>query len=1622
MRARCLRMMLVTVLALAGLIAAARPAAAGIEAAPARAKGPCDIYAAAGDTCVAAYSTTRAMYAAYDGPLYQIKRQSDGKFLNIGVVRPAATPVPDAGGYADAAAQDAFCANTYCWITRLYDQSPEHNDLTQAPRGGWSGPALGGMDNLPLADMAPVLVMGHKVYGVFIEPGMGLRDDDPKGTAVDDQAEGEYWVVNGRHFNSGCCFDFGNAEIDSRDDDAGTMETAYFGDAPWWYHGNPPGPWVMTDQENNLVGCVNPGGAKLCAGLPDIRWRFVTGIAKGEPHHWTSMGGNAQRGALAVMFSGPRVDWQYDPMRKQGGIVLGNGGDNSNGSQGTFYEGAMTAAGTFPANATEQKVQANVVAARYRVLPLSIAPALATAAPTGLQTFSPGSSQNTTVTFINSTGSPATDVRLGISLPNAHWTAVAAGGARRAAIFSGPVAPGARVSATFRITSGMEPVNGDLMARARWTDAQTGSIRAVTRIEKVRNVPPIRIDGFRIGSGSAADATNSFIELYNAGTHEVDISRWSLTEHPAQEAIFSGVRIPVATRLAAGGVYLLGLSDSGLAAPARAGDTLLYVRSTAGIKAGDTLRIGSGSDAETRKVVRVGTSAESHTTVWQPLPDGPIITIPPGSTNVPVEDVSGFAVGQKIALGYGATYPVPLGRERYEIATVTAVGRPGTQAYLAVNARAGSTHLAVTAVKDITVGDRIRLDIDSAGHGIETVAVTKVGSAATLGRLVRAASAGATHIEVHDASGFAVGDRMIVSIPQRRQEVRITSLDASGGMGVHVSFAPALRQPYPQGAQAIDPGTGLQLAAPLRFDHAANLPFSDRGTGIRFEPATAFAHSSNDPIQPLGTGIQIDRPLSESYAINAPVRDGAVTTAGYRGARVPNQWFGGPELITEYPLFGRRVTLREGSMVLRDAAGRVVDSLDYGGLADPWAAEGYQAGSGLGKEGCYVAVPASPASAAVTVRRVPAGFDTDSNCTDFVTAGAPATVRRLPFVSTVFGDNMVLQRGKPDAIWGWSRPGDSVRVRIASETATGIAGADGRWQVKMAPPPTGGPYTLQVTDGRQTAVFHNVMVGDVWICGGQSNMELPLRFTDDAAGVAQRANYPDIRYFTVGDRTAYRPALTLTGSWKTVSPQTAGDLSAVAFYFGRKLQQETHVPIGLVVDSVGGSAGESWASAAALQPLHDYDVPLAKFAQFAAEGEPAYGNYIMPWYERYDIGLRQKWYSPGYESSGWKDVHLPGGFAGLGVPVTPAVAWFRREITLPDPLPKGAALVSLGEIQRMDSVYINGKLVGGSAWVEHPRIYRIPAHLLEAGRNLIAIRIFKTEPHGGFLDGPSDFHLVLGDHTIIPLAGVWQGRISVDARPPHPMPLHFADWPVMPAVLYNGMLTPIAPLSITGAVWYQGEQNSPRGYEYRRLLPAVISSWRRLFRQGDFPFYIVQLPAFGPRSPTPTDDGWADIRESQAIVAATVPHSCLAVSVDTGDPASLHPGNKKPVGERLALCALARHYGRRVADSGPTLASVARRTRSIELRFAHADGGLTARGGKLQGFSIAGRDRKWHWADARIRGNAVVVSSREVPHPVAVRYDWQSDPSATLFNGAGLPAGPFRTDTWPLVTQNQRPY
>jgi hypothetical protein len=1096
-------MLLLALTLIGAALTMAQQAGAGRNVSSPRPKGPCDIYAAAGDPCVAAHSTTRALYASYNGPLYQVMRLSDNAVKDIGVVRQRPFP----GGYADAAAQDAFCANTTCVITKIYDQSPNHNDLTQAPRGAFGGPAMGGLDNLPIADAAPITIGGHQAYGVFITPGMGLRNNHPTGTATGDQPEGMYWVLDGQHFNDGCCFDFGNAEIDSHDDGDGTMETSYFGNATAWYHGNPPGPWIMTDQENNLVGCVNPGStSKLCPNLPNITSRFVTAVAKGQPHQWASLGGDAQTGTLSTMFNGPRVDSTYDPMRKQGAIVLGNGGDNSNGAQGTFYEGVMTAG--YPADATDQQVQANIVAARYDVQQLSLTPASETATPPGLQTFAPRSSQDSTVTYTNTTGSTAVDVKLSIAAPRG-WTSVIPGTGQTSQTF-GSVAPGASVSATFNVTSGPVPFDGDLTGVASWTNPGHGERQSdegrqfTTTAENVRNVSPIKINEFSVGTGT--NPANSFIELYNAGDSTVGLSNWTLTEHPAQQPISSTVTIPRGTAIAGHGFYLLGVANSGLVTPASAGDTTLNLSNATGLSVGDQVQIGTGPAAETRTITQVTNDSATGPRVpgkignalklsgngeyvnlpkgivsglhdftvsawvnpsanspWSRVFDfgsgtnnfmfltlsaggGPLLFADAIPTNTAGDVIAGpgtlplntwshvavtlsgntgtlYVDGQPVATNNNMTItPADLGdttqnwighsqfiADPYLAATVDdfqiydhalsaaeiaalASGQPGAgnvadykfdeaAGPVAVDSSgngnngtiigagnvgtplwqplpdgpvtvpAGSANVPVTSTSGFSAGQKMTIGY---GRTLDEATVTAVGTPGTQDYLAAAASAGATSIQVTSTSNITAGDKIRLDIGANTENVTVASVGTPGATG-----------------------TGLALTAPLKFSHAANLPFSDPGTGITFSPATRFAHSSNEPVQALGASVTLNSPLSHSHAINDPVRDAAATTVGYQGSPAPDQWFGGPALSAS-----------AGSMVLRDTWGNVADSLNYGEIVDPPAAEGYQGASGAGQAGCFAPTPI-PSGTQTSDIRLPDGNDTDSNCGDFIVTNHP---------------------------------------------------------------------------------------------------------------------------------------------------------------------------------------------------------------------------------------------------------------------------------------------------------------------------------------------------------------------------------------------------------------------------------------------------------------------------------------------------------------------------------------------------------------------------------------------------------------------------------------------------------
>jgi non-reducing end alpha-L-arabinofuranosidase len=767
----------VLVLALALTLShAASTMTAPIATVPSRAQGPCDIYDAAGTPCVAAHSTTRALYASYAGPLYQVRRESDGSTLDVGIVQRVASPSPDPGGYADAGAQEAFCARTLCVITRIYDQSGKGNHLYQAPPGpSFPGPAKGGFDTQPIADMAPVTIGGHKVYGVYIMPGMGFRNNDASGIAIDDESEGIYYVVDGTHYDSGCCFDYGNSSTNGRAVGTGTMETTYFGTSTNWGRGAGPGPWIMADMEAGLFSGYD---AKQNIGSPTIdAWRFVTAVVNGGGgNRWDLRGGNAQQGGLTTFYSGIRpgslANSAYYPMHKQGAILLGIGGDNGNGSAGTFYEGVMTTG--YPALATTDAVQANIVAARYDV-PLTRL--------SRVTTFTPGSTQVVTATFTNSTGAPVSGVTVSVALP-VGWTAVASGSTDASATFLAPVAPGASVSATFTITSPATTGAGFMTAKAAWTAPATGA-RSDTVTARVRNVLPIKINEVRLGTGTSQ--TNQFIELYNPTGSTVDLSNWTLVNTQSQWAPVTLATIPSGTTLAGGAYYLLGLAASGLAAPANAGSASINVRNTAGFAAGQTIDI----DGEIRTITTVGSPASPMTTVFIPVSTGPWLTIPEGSTNVPVTSAAGFEVGQRIGIDAGG---------RHELATVTTVGKAATQTTLSAAAVAGATTIKVEADSNMTAGDTLTI---GTGGRKETVVVAHVGTAGPSGAGVDLAAP----LRFDYASGVDVSD-----------------------VGPGISFSPATKFPHVSGDAVQALGSGLTLDRPLARSHSYGAAVVNRMT------------------------------------------------------------------------------------------------------------------------------------------------------------------------------------------------------------------------------------------------------------------------------------------------------------------------------------------------------------------------------------------------------------------------------------------------------------------------------------------------------------------------------------------------------------------------------------------------------------------------------------------------------------------------------------------------------------------------------------------------------------------------------------------------------------------------
>ncbi|MBX0289259.1 sialate O-acetylesterase [Hymenobacter sp. HSC-4F20] len=635
---------------------------------------------------------------------------------------------------------------------------------------------------------------------------------------------------------------------------------------------------------------------------------------------------------------------------------------------------------------------------------------------------------------------------------------------------------------------------------------------------------------------------------------------------------------------------------------------------------------------------------------------------------------------------------------------------------------------------------------------------------------------------------------------------------------------------------------------------------------------------------------------------------------------------------------------------------------------------------------------------------------------------AQAMVRLPRLVSS----HMVLQRNVPLPLWGWATPGEAVRVSFRGTTVQANAGPDGRWQLTLPARPAGGPFELEVK-GQNVIKLTDVLVGDVWLASGQSNMEWPLREAAGGPAAAAAAHYPRIRLFNVPNRAEPRPQAELAGGeWRVCTPQSAADFSAVAYFFGLDLQRQYNVPVGLIAAEWGGTVAEAWTSAPTLQKLPDFQASVAALQRQPGsftEQEAAYAARLQAWQQSpagQDQGLlpgQPSWADPNLATPSWNTLQLP----GLWESQTPelrdfdGVVWLRRELTLPASAANQPLTLSLAQVDDQDSTFFNGVAIGGTRGYDKLRRYTVPASLVRAGRNVVAVRVTDTGSGGGLWGKPENLTATVGSLTV-PLAGSWQYRPAFDpsTRPRSPFPGGPQNEPTS---LFNGMIAPLAPYALKGVIWYQGESNAGRDAQYRVLFPALVQDWRTHWQQAALPFLFVQLAGYMPDAPEPTDTDWARLREAQRLTSLRVPRTGMAVALDLGNPDDIHPRNKQDVGHRLALQARRVAYGETsVVASGPTFEKLSASGNRLTLSFGNVGGGLLLRPGgmgTLSSFAVAGPDGRFVWAQAEVEGTTLVLHADGVANPVAVRYAWGNNRPATLYNKEGLPASPFRSDDWP---------
>lgn len=631
----------------------------------------------------------------------------------------------------------------------------------------------------------------------------------------------------------------------------------------------------------------------------------------------------------------------------------------------------------------------------------------------------------------------------------------------------------------------------------------------------------------------------------------------------------------------------------------------------------------------------------------------------------------------------------------------------------------------------------------------------------------------------------------------------------------------------------------------------------------------------------------------------------------------------------------------------------------------------------------------------------------------------------------IIGDHMVLQRGIPIQIWGWADKGEKVTVKASEQEQSATADEKGNWHVTLQPIDSVGAIEIDVS-GKNRIKVSDVLIGDVWVCSGQSNMEFMTRTSMNGDEEVAKANDPQLRLFHVQNAAFELPQKDVGGKWELCTPRTVGTFSAVGYFFGRDLREKLKVPIGLIETNWGGTPAESWTDRQTLTSDPAFARIMEKHAKDMAaypESRKKFDEALHDWKEKtetkdpgnkkYDEG----WAKADFDDSSWKMMPVPSVWEkSLKLNIDGAV-WFRKEVTLPDEYAGKDLELSLGQIDDADSAYFNNEQVGdtgGDLAIFVHRKYHVPGKLVKAGKNVIAIRVFDHRGEGGFIGTPGEIELRAADeHSSlkpIPLAGDWRYAVEYEATPkpnlPGPKEPPHPNWAWAPSNLYNGMVHPIIPIGIKGVIWYQGESNADHASEYEHLLSSMIAGWRRAWGEGDFPFLIVQLANWMAPATQPVQENstWAPLREAQAEVAAKVPNCGLATAVDIGDAKNIHPTNKQEVGRRLALAAMKIAYQQSLVYSGPTYRSMTVEGNKVVVSFDNVGDGLQAKGDTLKGFAIAGKDKKWHTGDAKIDGSTVVVSSPEVSEPEAVRYDWADNPDGNLYNKSNLPAIPFRTD------------